>query len=580
MEVKPHSAAAEEYVPDEILVKYKNDNKPFRIIKVPKGQVKDKVKEYKNTSDVVYAEPNYYCRSYLIPNDYYFSYQWHLRGQNIGGIRMEEAWNTSNGSGVTVAVIDTGVAYENYYDPAFMYQYVKAPDLANTNFSPYSYDFVNNDTHANDDNAHGTHVAGTVAQSTNNVEGVAGVAYGATLMPIKVLDAHGSGTSYGVALGIRWAADHGAQVINMSLGQDSPSQILEEAVAYAYNKGVTIVAAAGNSSGAVAYPAAYDDYVIAVGATRFDKSKSYYSNYGASLDVMAPGGDVTVDQNNDSYDDGVLQNTFDPATGEFGYWFYQGTSMASPHVAGIAALLISNGNATAPDQIRAALQETALDLGTPGWDPTYGWGLVDAYAALNWNSPPEIDVQGNSVSIADGDSTPSTTDYTDFGSADTAGGTMDRIFTIRNTGTGALDLTGNPRVTISGTDAADFMITTQPTSSVTAGGNATFTVQFNPSAAGVKTAMVSIANNDSDENPYNFSIQGTGILYGDINNDGKINSGDATLILRHYARIITLNGTQQVAADVNGDSRVNAGDATLVLRYYARLISIFPLDPQ
>ncbi|MDI6591946.1 MAG: S8 family serine peptidase, partial [Patescibacteria group bacterium] len=192
-----------------------------------------------------------------------------------------------------------------------------------------------------------------------------------------------------VAKGIRFAADNGAKVINLSLGGTSDSATLKNAVAYAYRKGVTVVAACGNDNGAKClYPAAYDDYVIAVGATQYDETKAPYSNYGPSLDIVAPGGNNDLDQNGDGYADGVLQQTFRSsfAVCDFAYYFFQGTSMATPHVSGVAALLIANGNATTPDEVRAALQETAEDLGTAGRDDTFGYGLVDAYAALKWTA--------------------------------------------------------------------------------------------------------------------------------------------------------------------------------------------------
>lgn len=377
------------FVADELVVKYKGESK-FRVVKLSAGEsVRDAIKEWRKRTNVEYAEPNYIARAFIVPNDPYYKYQWHMDNAVYGGIDTENAWNISNGSGIVVAVIDTGVAYENYREGGK--RYYKAPDLANTSFVP-GWDFVNNDSHPNDDNSHGTHVAGTIAQSTNNSIGVTGVAFGASLMPIKVLDRNGYGTYANVADGIRWAVDHGAKVINLSLGGSSPASYLEEAVAYAYNNGVTVVAAAGNDGlSTISYPAAYDNYVIAVGATRYDETLAYYSNYGPSLDVVAPGGDTRVDQNGDGYGDGVLQNTFNPNTkntADFGYWFSQGTSMATPHVSGIAALLLANGNATTPDQVRAALQSTAKDLGAAGRDDTYGYGLVNAYAALQWTAGP------------------------------------------------------------------------------------------------------------------------------------------------------------------------------------------------
>lgn len=378
-----------DYVPDEIVVKFRDDSKPSRVIKVPFGQVKSKVVEYKGRPDVVYAEPNYYAQAFFVPNDPLYRYQWNLDNPANDGIGMEEAWSLSTGANVVVAVLDTGIAYENFGE------YVVAPDLAGTSFLA-GYDFINNDTHANDDNSHGTHVAGTIAQRTNNTLGVAGVAYNATLMPVKVLDKSGSGTYAAIANGIRWAANNGAKVINMSLGGAVSSSDLLDAVRYAYGKGVTIVAAAGNDGlGTVSYPAAYEE-VIAVGATRYDRTLAPYSNYGTAIDVVAPGGDTSVNQNGDAYADGVLQNTFSPTTKiptSFGYYFFQGTSMAAPHVSGIAALLIARGVATTPAAVKQVLQSTAHDLGTAGWDSRYGAGLVSASRALGWEGDEEPPVE-------------------------------------------------------------------------------------------------------------------------------------------------------------------------------------------
>jgi serine protease len=409
-EIRQPEIVKAKWVPDEILVKFKGDVEHFRVVKVPEGQVLEKVKEYLKRSDVDYAEPNYYAYAFWVPNDPYYSYQWDLDNSGYGGIQMEQAWGIQTGSAsVVVAVVDTGVAYENYSTRGK--KYYLAPDLANTVFVP-GYDYVENDTHPNDDNSHGTHVTGTIAQSTNNSIGVAGVAFNTAIMPVKVLNKNGSGTYANVAKGIIWATDHGADVINLSLGGASPSSTLEDAVKYAYEHGVTVIAAAGNDgSSQVSYPAAYDNYVIAVGATRYDETLAYYSNYGTSLDLVAPGGDLNVDQNKDGYGDGVLQNTFNPNTkntGDFGYWFFQGTSMAAPHVSGVAALLLAQGNAATPDEVRAALQETAKDLGVSGRDDTYGWGLVDAYAALQWSAGPNkspVANAGPDQTVSDTDST-------------------------------------------------------------------------------------------------------------------------------------------------------------------------------
>lgn len=379
----------EKYVPGEIIVKFKPGVRDeviselnrrlgtsvlytspfagFKRLKIPKGKtVEEMVNIYKKNPNVEYAEPNFIVYAFWAPNDEYYYYQWHLDntyrwtgdiydpdrilvldntgGLNGGGINVEPAWERSTGFGVTVAIIDTGIAYENYGE------YEQAPDLAQTCFVP-GYDFVNKDDHPNDDNGHGTHVAGTVAQRTNNVIGVAGVAFDACLMPVKVLDQNGMGTEADVADGIYFAAGNNpinpgapvastpADVINLSLGGPEESETLKNAVAYAYNNGVTVVAAAGNDGlPSLSYPAFYDDYVIAVGATCYDETLAYYSNHGPGLDLVAPGGDLNVDQNEDGYVDGVVQQTFQRICffgfcfpwWEWNYYFMAGTSCACP----------------------------------------------------------------------------------------------------------------------------------------------------------------------------------------------------------------------------------------------------------
>jgi len=300
------------------------------------------------------------------PNDACFKYQWHMR--QLG---MPDAWKRGNGKGAIVAVIDTGVS--------------KVGDLAETNFVP-GYNFVANNANADDDHGHGTHVAGTIAQSTNNKIGVAGVAYGASIMPLKVLTARGSGSVAGISQAIRWAADHGANVINMSLGGPSPIGTMGSAVKYAREKGVVVIAAAGNDGrGKVGYPAAYPG-VVAVASTQFDETTTFYSNWGKEIDVAAPGGNTRVDQNGDGKPDGVLQHTIVPSSGGSDYLWYMGTSMASPHAAGVAALIVGSG-IRKPDAVEEILLGTARKpKGNAGKsarvDDHYGAGIVDAGAAL------------------------------------------------------------------------------------------------------------------------------------------------------------------------------------------------------
>ena len=331
---------------------------------------------------VQFVEPNFMASSFATVNDTLYRYQWNFNNTTNGGINVEQAWKVSTGANAIVAVLDTGIAYKNHQDATGTYY--QAPDLASTRFVS-GYDFINNDAHANDDHSHGTHVAGTIAQSTNNSLGAAGIAFDATLMPVKVLGKDNFGSYSAIANGIRWAADRGAHIINMSLGGSSASRTLEDAVAYAYSRGVTIIAAAGNNgTNAVSYPAAYDNYVIAVSATRFDEKLAGYSNYGSSISLAAPGGDLSVDQNGDGRGDGIVQNTFNPNTKDtsaFGYYYYQGTSMAAPHVAGVAALIVSQG-ITDPAEVRHILESTAKDRGPVGKDIYYGHGIVDAGAAM------------------------------------------------------------------------------------------------------------------------------------------------------------------------------------------------------
>jgi serine protease len=308
-------------------------------------------------------------------------------------VDAQRTWAIQRGDpSVAVAVIDTGIAFEDFGP------FRKAPDFGGTVFLQ-GRDFVNGDDHANDDESHGTHVASTIAEATNNREGGAGLAFGCALMPVKALAFTGDGSLFDIADAIDYAIEftQGGQrpvkVINMSLGTDFDDQTLRAAVDRAFRAGVTVVAATGNDGlRQVGFPAAYSN-VIAVGAVDGRKRRAPYSNFGPEVDVMAPGGDFDRDETGDGdrpdgFPDGILQQTFDPRLAgsgrydDFAYWYFEGTSMASPHVAATACLLYRQG-ITDPAAIRAIIEQTAEDLGSPGRDDSFGFGLVRPSVALS-----------------------------------------------------------------------------------------------------------------------------------------------------------------------------------------------------
>lgn len=336
------------------------------IVDVPRERLAELVRAVAGDPRVSHAEENTLYTASYVPDDPRYGEQW-----NLPMIGAPAAWDHARGKGVIVAVIDTGVAYQD--GPRFK----AVEDLAGADFVE-GYDFVHDRVEALDDHGHGTHVAGTIAQRTGNGRGVAGVAFEATLMPLKVLSAQGSGTAADIADAIYFAADEGARVINMSLGGGSASAVMADAVAYARKKGVVVVCAAGNNGrGVVEYPAAYPG-AFAVSAVGPSGELASYSSWGKELAISAPGGDTR--RGGDKA--GILQNTLDPSRpgATDVYLAFNGTSMATPHVAGAAALVISAG-VTDADDVERILRASAKDVGGQAWSERYGDGLLDVGAA-------------------------------------------------------------------------------------------------------------------------------------------------------------------------------------------------------
>ncbi len=317
------------------------------LVRLPAGTQQAALAALPDCPGVEYAEPN--GTVYLadrIPNDpYYASDQW-----GLPAIRAPQGWDYETGSSaVVIAIVDTGIDLGH---PDLSAKLVAGRNLLNPALPP------------NDDNGHGTHVAGIAAASSDNGLGVAGVSWGARLMPVKVLNSAGSGTFANLAAGIVWATDNGAHIINLSVGSVNPSSLVENAIAYAHAADVVIVAAAGNTwGGGVLYPARYD-HVIAVSATDPANGLAPFSAVGPEIDLAAPGDDI-----------------FSTSPGGV-YLNRDGTSQAAAYVAGLAAILRGMPGCGSADNIEWLMESTALDLGPAGPDQSFGAGLIQMDAAI------------------------------------------------------------------------------------------------------------------------------------------------------------------------------------------------------
>jgi thermitase len=324
---------------------------------VVKGGNAESLAKLQADPNVAYAEPNYIAKAFdIAPKAPAFGFDGLKGGDELleklwgmAKIEAQQAWAVTKGAGnVTVAVVDTGVDYNH---PDFGGRVSKGRD------------FVNNDDDAMDDHYHGTHCAGTIGAGLGN-GGVVGVAPEVKILAVKVLSASGSGSYDGVANGITYAADQHVDVISMSLGGPSSSKAIEDAVNYARSKGTLVVAAMGNdNSERPSYPAAVPG-VMPVGATTNTDTRSSFSNYGKHISVGAPGSDIlsTVPKG--------------------GYKVLSGTSMATPHVAGLCALVKSQFPGFTADQIRQKIEASADDLGDAGFDKFFGNGRINARKAV------------------------------------------------------------------------------------------------------------------------------------------------------------------------------------------------------
>jgi thermitase len=432
--------AGASYVPGRIVVKFKEGSSlaslaqvharynavvkeeipqiGVQVLSVPPGEVEAKIAAFRADPRVELAEPDYIAQVAYEPNDPYYGDGTQWGPQKVFA---SQAWDLSTGDpNVIVAIVDSGA------DP-------NHPDLAGKLVT--GYNFMNSSTNTTDDHGHGTHVAGIVAAATDNGVGIAGVAFNSQIMPLKVYDKSTDAWYSRIANAIIYAADNGAKVINLSLGNYPSSGYLQYAVNYAWDAGCVLVGAAGNNNCSDPfYPAAYDN-VIGVAATDQSDVKASWSNWGAHISVAAPG----VSIYSTYWNSGST------------YAHMSGTSMAAPHVAGLAALLFSQDGGRSNATVRSLIEGSADDLGDAGWDQYYGYGRINAYRALGTVSA-VIAPTGGSLSADNGDltldfpdgSVPSSTTVTYMPNPSPSNPTGDLIFADMDCVLEATDGQGDP----------------------------------------------------------------------------------------------------------------------------------------
>jgi thermitase len=398
------SSSAAEYVPDELLVRFRPVVPAARaeqvaseqgaehlrtvpaigveVLRVPPGlTVEQAVSRFNHLPEVQYAEPNYILHIAQV-SDLGLDNQWAPQK-----VEAPAAWSVTTGNpAVTIAVVDTGVDYRHSeLAPNIWVNSDEIPgNGVDDDHNGYiddirGWDFQNNDADPLDDHMHGTHVAGIAAARDNgSPAGMVGICPDCTIMPVKVLSASGSGSEDVVASGIIYAADNGARVINLSLGSSTGTSTMESATNYAWSKGAVVVAAAGNDGiEELFYPAAYPD-AVAVASTNADDGRSCFSNWGSDyVDVAAPG-------------ELIYSTTPLNASGNDTYGTFSGTSMATPHVSGLAGLLFSQVSSRSNSEVRALIESTAVDLGPLGMDPYFGGGQINARRAVQGDTSPTV----------------------------------------------------------------------------------------------------------------------------------------------------------------------------------------------
>jgi len=410
----------DKFAPDRLLVKFKKDvsenkkkdilakNKAseiaeisqigVKILKVPEHALEKVESAFRNNDAVEFVEKDFLLEPTAIPNDPGFSNQWYLTT-----IKAPEAWDITTGiSSIPIAILDTGV------DPTH-------PDLQGKLIS--GYNFYDNNNEWSDVFGHGTKVAGSAAAITNNGIGVAGVAQNNQIIPIRITNTEGWARYSAMSEGIIYAADQGAKAANLSFHIFN-GDTLNSAAKYMYDKGGWVVASGGNTGVYENY--SDNPYIISVGATDSSDEITYFSSQGPYIDFAAPGSTIYTTKRGGTYD------------------YAAGTSFSSPITAGVIALLFSNNPSMSPDQVYDALKNSAVDLGAPGRDDSYGWGRIDAYGALGGSTPPTVSI--DDVSIAEGNAgltaftfTVTRSDNTDaisvdFATADGTGTTADNDY--------------------------------------------------------------------------------------------------------------------------------------------------------